>query len=327
MDDPRWSLFSPFAAKRCAFLDIHAPDHSGMTDITPAATSSMRSLEDRISLSWLLHEPPINQQPPPPSPFAVGPPLDPTPPADRWDIFPATPVQPSPLHATRQRSTSLPDVLAFDRIGASPWSLVNLNVPRPVTLPGSPTAASKQSHDTYNAMHQVLGTHTPCDPAMPNLSPLPHLAPAPHAGTAALDELLAKLVALRLQGTQGSMLQLHGQHPGSAPFEVHHQIAGDGASPSHASVNSQPPPPVKAPPGRREHATSLPLDGLPKYAKTVLYKTEPCRGWEAAGSCRYGVRCQFAHGVHELRPVPCQKHKTVVRGCLCPGFIQMQTYT
>eukprot|EP01129_Flabellula_baltica_P011557 TRINITY_DN508_c0_g1_i1.p2 TRINITY_DN508_c0_g1~~TRINITY_DN508_c0_g1_i1.p2 ORF type:complete len:222 (-),score=45.45 TRINITY_DN508_c0_g1_i1:48-713(-) len=33
------------------------------------------------------------------------------------------------------------------------------------------------------------------------------------------------------------------------------------------------------------------------------YKTELCRGWMETGSCRYGSKCQFAHGVQELRPV------------------------
>lgn len=33
------------------------------------------------------------------------------------------------------------------------------------------------------------------------------------------------------------------------------------------------------------------------------YKTELCRSWHESGSCRYGSKCQFAHGTHELRPV------------------------
>lgn len=34
-----------------------------------------------------------------------------------------------------------------------------------------------------------------------------------------------------------------------------------------------------------------------------LYKTELCRSWQETGSCRYGSKCQFAHGMEELRPV------------------------
>ncbi|THH02534.1 hypothetical protein EW026_g355 [Hermanssonia centrifuga] len=40
--------------------------------------------------------------------------------------------------------------------------------------------------------------------------------------------------------------------------------------------------------------------------KLGLYKTELCRSWEEKGSCRYGSKCQFAHGEEELRQV--QRH-------------------
>ncbi|KAL9657821.1 hypothetical protein ABK040_013159 [Willaertia magna] len=33
------------------------------------------------------------------------------------------------------------------------------------------------------------------------------------------------------------------------------------------------------------------------------YKTELCRSWEETGQCRYGDKCQFAHGRNELRMV------------------------
>lgn len=34
-----------------------------------------------------------------------------------------------------------------------------------------------------------------------------------------------------------------------------------------------------------------------------LYKTELCRSFQETGNCRYGSKCQFAHGKQELRPV------------------------
>jgi len=40
-----------------------------------------------------------------------------------------------------------------------------------------------------------------------------------------------------------------------------------------------------------------------ELAKQNLYKTELCRSWIETGICRYGHKCQFAHGEHELRPV------------------------
>ncbi|KAH3756697.1 CCCH-type Zn-finger protein [Pelomyxa schiedti] len=36
---------------------------------------------------------------------------------------------------------------------------------------------------------------------------------------------------------------------------------------------------------------------------TSLYKTELCRSFSENGTCRYGYKCQFAHGQEELRPV------------------------
>ncbi|GAA5867697.1 hypothetical protein JCM3774_003380 [Rhodotorula dairenensis] len=51
-------------------------------------------------------------------------------------------------------------------------------------------------------------------------------------------------------------------------------------------------------------AMGMPLPGpSPNNRKLNLYKTELCRSWEEKGSCRYGVKCQFAHGIHELREV------------------------
>mmetsp|Transcript_37584 Transcript_37584/g.81124 ORF Transcript_37584/g.81124 Transcript_37584/m.81124 type:complete len:222 (+) Transcript_37584:30-695(+) len=44
-----------------------------------------------------------------------------------------------------------------------------------------------------------------------------------------------------------------------------------------------------------------------------LYKTELCRSYEETGICRYGAKCQFAHGKAELRPVARHpKYKTEI---------------
>ncbi|KAI0724276.1 hypothetical protein C8T65DRAFT_625996 [Cerioporus squamosus] len=51
--------------------------------------------------------------------------------------------------------------------------------------------------------------------------------------------------------------------------------------------------------------------------KLGLYKTELCRSWEEKGTCRYGAKCQFAHGEDELRKV--QRHpKTFWVSGSCP---------
>ncbi|GFH13970.1 hypothetical protein HaLaN_09941 [Haematococcus lacustris] len=43
----------------------------------------------------------------------------------------------------------------------------------------------------------------------------------------------------------------------------------------------------------------------------VVMQTEMCKGWMENGTCRYGHKCQFAHGAEELRLVPRHpKYKT-----------------
>ncbi|TYZ63280.1 hypothetical protein PybrP1_009069 [[Pythium] brassicae (nom. inval.)] len=42
---------------------------------------------------------------------------------------------------------------------------------------------------------------------------------------------------------------------------------------------------------------------LPQTARNNLYKTELCKHFMDTGACRYGSKCQFAHGEHELRGV------------------------
>jgi len=53
-----------------------------------------------------------------------------------------------------------------------------------------------------------------------------------------------------------------------------------------------------------------------------LYKTELCRSYEDSRSCKYGSKCQFAHGKEELRPVLRHpKYKTEV----CKSFYNTGT--
>jgi len=39
------------------------------------------------------------------------------------------------------------------------------------------------------------------------------------------------------------------------------------------------------------------------FPNKIFTKTELCRSFCETGMCRYGHKCQFAHGEHELRPV------------------------
>ncbi|XP_014674324.1 PREDICTED: zinc finger protein 36, C3H1 type-like 2-B [Priapulus caudatus] len=51
-----------------------------------------------------------------------------------------------------------------------------------------------------------------------------------------------------------------------------------------------------------EHSMSDPGDrGSKSQTNSSRYKTEMCRPFEENGTCKYGDKCQFAHGQHELR--------------------------
>jgi tristetraprolin len=67
----------------------------------------------------------------------------------------------------------------------------------------------------------------------------------------------------------------------------------------------QPPPPGhrKLDRSQSEPAPSALSAASAKAANinTSRYKTELCRPFEESGSCKYGDKCQFAHGSHELR--------------------------
>jgi len=54
-----------------------------------------------------------------------------------------------------------------------------------------------------------------------------------------------------------------------------------------------------------------------ELSRQSLYKTELCRSFVDTGACRYGTKCQFAHGAHELRAITRHpKYKTEV----CKNF-------
>lgn len=51
------------------------------------------------------------------------------------------------------------------------------------------------------------------------------------------------------------------------------------------------------------------MNGLPRAAKSALYKTELCKNFLATGECKYGDMCQFAHGKEQIRQVPVNHRK------------------
>lgn len=56
-------------------------------------------------------------------------------------------------------------------------------------------------------------------------------------------------------------------------------------------------------PNKRERSLSLSAEEERRRSSSnsSRYKTELCRPFEENGTCKYGDKCQFAHGVHELR--------------------------
>uniref|UniRef100_H3DRB7 mRNA decay activator protein ZFP36 n=1 Tax=Tetraodon nigroviridis TaxID=99883 RepID=H3DRB7_TETNG len=58
------------------------------------------------------------------------------------------------------------------------------------------------------------------------------------------------------------------------------------------------------PPGLCTSSASLsPKATTPAPHISTRYKTELCRTYEESGTCKYGTKCQFAHGVDELRGI------------------------
>ncbi|OLL26426.1 Zinc finger protein zfs1 [Neolecta irregularis DAH-3] len=77
-------------------------------------------------------------------------------------------------------------------------------------------------------------------------------------------------------------------------------------------------PPDSSPSSRKQEARRS--DDKDGTRKAKLYKTELCRSWEEKGSCRYGIKCQFAHSKAELRDLPRHpKYKTEP----CKTFIEL----
>lgn len=53
--------------------------------------------------------------------------------------------------------------------------------------------------------------------------------------------------------------------------------------------------------------------GAQKKVDRTKFKTEMCKNWVEQGFCRYGNKCQFAHGTQEVQykaPVPNNKYKS-----------------
>lgn len=126
-------------------------------------------------------------------------------------------------------------------------------------------------------------------------------------GTAELSERLHALLALQASNSPQQSDGLTG-----ASISVPLSVGGLGSLPSNsearellalqAALGSQQQSQQNSPSSRLNGAGNSRTGPV----NNPLYKTELCRSWEEFGSCRYGSKCQFAHGREELRPV--QRH-------------------
>ncbi|KAF9535500.1 hypothetical protein CPB83DRAFT_888206 [Crepidotus variabilis] len=164
----------------------------------------------------------------------------------------------------------------------------------------------QQQHNVYRATHH----HSASDPSairdaatlallsnnmqafapnmfQPGIPPAMQLYPGQFYG--AQDLAVQQLMAARLQA------QYSGPYGLGAPATAQSGIPLENSATSPVSSNGQ--------------------QGGPSAnnRKLGLYKTELCRSWEEKGSCRYGAKCQFAHGEEELRRVSRHpKYKTEI---------------
>jgi Zinc finger C-x8-C-x5-C-x3-H type (and similar) len=120
----------------------------------------------------------------------------------------------------------------------------------------------------------------------PSISLYPNQFYAPHEAYASAGVAAQVMAAARLQS------QFHPQYSVSLPGQSISPGLHDGTPGSGASVD---------PGGNGPSANNR---------KLGLYKTELCRSWEEKGTCRYGPKCQFAHGEDEVRKV--SRHPKVV---------------
>ena len=158
-------------------------------------------------------------------------------------------------------------------------------------LPGPPhdnhnpaVTRVQQQHNIFRATHH----HSASDPSairdaatialMQNYTPnmfqpaIPTMPLYPNQYYGAQDLAVQQAIAARLQSQY------------STPYNVAaaHNMPGETGSPTSSSGQTGP---------------------SANNRKLGLYKTELCRSWEEKGTCRYGNKCQFAHGEDELRTV------------------------
>jgi butyrate response factor 1 len=89
------------------------------------------------------------------------------------------------------------------------------------------------------------------------------------------------------------------QQPRSQPEFVNVKSAPNPWGPSTKSPKKNTPPDESSLLAQMEQKKKIEIED--ELTQQSLYKTELCRSWTETGACRYGNKCQFAHGKDELR--------------------------
>ena len=86
--------------------------------------------------------------------------------------------------------------------------------------------------------------------------------------------------------------RMDGRFQGGGPYALAQLAARGGGGNGGGSYNA----------GRGGRGgVDLSVYGLPVEARSLLYKTEMCKNYLTFGVCQFSAKCQFAHGLHELR--------------------------
>jgi len=94
------------------------------------------------------------------------------------------------------------------------------------------------------------------------------------------------------------LLDIAGNERGAMPSAISSSPARVGSTETRVE------PTVTTSSRSRRRRQSTTHDGATTPVVPGRYKTELCRSYEeSGGSCRYGEKCQFAHGASELRSV------------------------
>uniref|UniRef100_A0A6J0T280 mRNA decay activator protein ZFP36 n=1 Tax=Pogona vitticeps TaxID=103695 RepID=A0A6J0T280_9SAUR len=216
--------------------------------------------------------------------------------------------------------------------GAGPPGLIKSSA-RPRASPSGPALASEPRETPERSWKPRLGgpsTAAPPPPPPPRTQP-DRTRAAAMSSILDVNTLYQNLLNLSLSEEQEvsssgpHLSRRHSACSSDTPYSSSRSSSGD-PSPvwplrSHWSPGTEQPRPVgepgRRPPLRPDRSVSLiegkalpPPPGFPPLrlpplspAPSSRYKTELCRTYSETGRCKYGSKCQFAHGPSELRSI------------------------